>query len=1521
MSRKVLTKVIAILLMIAFLLPYASPVMAVAKLTQQATSAKLYASPIHAGGVESTGEAPEGYDSSSYQYRVGGTTVFKIGQAVDDSSLDDVYPDSLYCLDGNKSFPDVNGITYYNRGQLTDKTNSYVRNLALSDDNYSAVLWLLGNIYLSKSDPSSNPNYKREYLSRAFNIAPESTQMDVLIANLTDDDIDVVQQWALWYFTNYNNDKTNPLNDKYKSFNTVTLQKFNGTEQSYADIGNADRQELCQTLYDYLVSTAAIKTDYAELSRPTIEKTQLTVEKSDANYVVGPFKVNSGDIVPNYIKLVDEKGKDITNYSIRINGEATTKKIDEIYDTEFYVYVPISSEVSKVRLVMDTTVTVTSIWTSDDNDNQPVVLITRENIGDEHGVEIVVKADLALKKYVVGVDGKKITRSTDTENNAPVVSTVPLLNGKSDAKYMGAKDPVSVEAGSVIKYEFRVYNEGQVDAAADAIVDYLPAGLSLKEDSDVNTANGWKVDTAWNAANHSGITKIYTTNTKDHVIPKFNMTTGEIESYAIQAEIVVDDLSKNATEAGLVLTNIGEVIPNPADGSIGYEDGDSTPGSINPDQIDDINDYTGNPNNPEDLSKKDEEYRGLEDDDDFEKVVFIRKKVDLALKKYIVKHNDEVIRRSAETSVNEPKVNAKPLIEGQKNAEYYAAKEGIEVKKGDKVVFEISVYNEGQADAAATMIVDYLPEGLTVVDKAKSTINNKYGWAVSDNGRVAVTDYTKSIVLKAFDPAGTVVDGQRVVTVNKTHIQIECEITGDLSSGKVLTNVAEIYDQSDKFGEDSNPKSIDPKTIDPENYTGNVNNKSDLSDKNYDYKGLEDDDDFEKVIIAGGTHDLALKKFISKIQTNGNKEGYAYTEPTYDVSPLKQGKTDAIYTISKTPKQVATGDIVTYKIRVYNEGTADGYAEEVADYLPKGLGFLVGFKGNVDNYWAIPEGSKTVKLSTIKNATKNLSVDQFVDITKLEDVEVVTGDYIKLTSTFLSSAKASNLLKGFDPETGKTLDYKDITITCIVMDDKLEVKDYKNIAEVSKQSDENKVVVPEDLDSTPDTVDPKNYPDGEKRPDGTSQDDHDYENLTPYVPQKFDLSLQKFATSANEEEIKGKEPIVTYDKNSKKLLFTRNRTATAVANNDIIVYTIRVYNEGEVAGYAEEIADDIPTGLIYLPEHDINKEYGWELYDKSGKKTTDINQAAIVKTQYLSKAVSSARNDDALLKAFNPDAQITTEGKVLNPDYRDVQIAFMISEEAINSDPSLKQTRAVRNTAEITEDADENGDPIDDDDSTPNNWNTSEDDLDQEEIHIKYFDLALTKKLEKIIVTVDGKTTEINAGDKDALMKVEINKKKLASTKVKFVYKIEVENQGEISGYATEITDYIPDGLKFVQEDNKQWTPSNVANVVTTNALAKTLLKPGAKASVNITLEWINGENNLGQKVNVAEISEDYNFNDSHDIDSTPNNKVVGEDDLDTAPVLLSISTGAENIVYLIPVFIVSVAGIGFFVSKKFILK
>ena len=61
---------------------------------------------------------------------------------------------------------------------------------------------------------------------------------------------------------------------------------------------------------------------------------------------------------------------------------------------------------------------------------------------------------------------------------------------------------------------------------------------------------------------------------------------------------------------------------------------------------------------------------------------------------------------------------------------------------------------------------------------------------------------------------------------------------------------------------------------------------------------------------------------------------------------------------------------------------------------------------------------------------------------------------------------------------------------------------------------------------------------------------------------------------------------------------------------------------------------------------------------------------------------------------------------------------------------------------------------------------------------------------------------------------------------------------------------------------------------------------------MTIILTWINDENNMGVKTNVAEISKDYNKYGTPDIDSTPNNNVPGEDDIDDAPVMLTVQTG-----------------------------
>ena len=631
-----------------------------------------------------------------------------------------------------------------------------------------------------------------------------------------------------------------------------------------------------------------------------------------------------------------------------------------------------------------------------------------------------------------------------------------------------------------------------------------------------------------------------------------------------------------------------------------------------------------------------------------------------------------------------------------------------------------------------------------------------------------------------------------------------------------------------------------------------------------------------------------MQKFITKV--NG-KSVATSREPVVDTTPLKNGETNAKYTTVKTPVLVQKGDIVTYKIRVYNEGEASGYAQSVADYIPEGLGYLVNYKGNVDNYWALPKESN-VNIVTL-NSISNKDYSKILNTT--EEISVAKGK-VKLTTNALSSdiSKTNNLLSAYD---GKDkLSYKDIEVTCVVLAE----SNLKNIAEIVENADENGKTADDsgnkiiDRDSTPDTVNPDEYPGNDEK-----QDDNDYENLTI---KKFDLSLQKFITGLNSTEITDRVPKLSMDEN-KKIKYEHPQTPLEVNTGDTVIYTIRVYNEGEVDGYASEITDNIPSGLTFDSNNEVNKKYGWKMYDSNGKLTTDSAKAVEIKTDYLSKTKAEARNEKGLLKAFD-----STNGNLF---YLEVKVAFKVSVKSANE--------TIINIAEISKDADEYNNEIDDLDSTPGNKKEGEDDLDKERVHVGYFDLALQKNLVKAIITEGDKTKEVPAVN-GKLMKVEIHRKKVNSTIVKFVYNITIKNEGTTPGYAKEIKDFIPEGLQFVEADNKNWK-SNSDGTITTTELENTLIKPGETASVKVVLRWINGESNLGTKTNIAEISKDYNdAGDSDDIDSTPNNKKDGEDDIDNASVLLSISTGRSPIYIIITTAFLTIISTGIVVIKKYVL-
>ena len=853
---------------------------------------------------------------------------------------------------------------------------------------------------------------------------------------------------------------------------------------------------------------------------------------------------------------------------------------------------------------------------------------------------------------------------------------------------------------------------------------------------------------------------------------------------------------------------------------------------------------------------------------------------DLALRKYITKVDGVDVTNSRVPVIDES------TLENGTTATYNHRKDPVLVEDGSVVTYNITIYNEGDLDGRATKIVDQLPTGL-VFSKLNTT-----GFTASydeETNRVTITrDANNNTNLSSY------VEGN----LDSETIELEC-IVDTSDNGAVLTNVAWISEEIDEYGNvitdtvgqdrDSEPGTTpDVNKDNMEDYKGNTQNQDDLTDSDYFYKGQQDDDDFEKLIVEKNEFDLKLIKRI--VEVNG--ESVPERLLGVDITNLANGTaTTADYQMNKEPVAVSKGDLVKYTFRIYNEGSIDGYAEQITEDIPEGLEFL--------------------------GAEVDSNMNQITDQDELDAVEFntsmgwtyVDGDTTQISTDYLGRGKGAeittpgaNLIKAFDPnsaysdtETNKNPDYKEVSVIFKVVAEDPSIGIIRNEAAITEDADSEGNPVDDRDSSTDDWV--------------KYEDDEDYDNI---ILQEFDLALRKFITKVDNDEVTTRIPEVSYDRDADKITYNHTKDPVEVVTGNIVEYTIRVYNEGDIAGYATEITDDIPDGLRFLPENETNIEYRWVMYDSEGNVTDNVEDAVKITTDYLSKEQEETEGEN-LLQPFNPEEEIG-EG---NPDYRDVKIAF----EVIEPNGSDK---IIVNSAQISEDSDENGNPVEDIDSIPDEWNEGEDDQDREYIKLTYFDLALRKWVTEAIVIENGQETVTQTGhtaemDPEPVVKVELYRKDLDKVTVKFRYKIRVTNEGDIAGYAKEITDYVPEGLRFVAEDNPGWTDEG-NNVISTRLLENTLLQPGESAEVEVLLTWINGEDNMGLKTNIAEISEDYNDKGVPDRDSTPDNQVEGEDDIDDAPVLLSIETGRATIYIALGLTVLGTLAGGLVLIKKFVL-
>ncbi len=856
--------------------------------------------------------------------------------------------------------------------------------------------------------------------------------------------------------------------------------------------------------------------------------------------------------------------------------------------------------------------------------------------------------------------------------------------------------------------------------------------------------------------------------------------------------------------------------------------------------------------------------------------IAIERRFDLALRKFITG-----IRTSAgvqkQVESREPIITQQSLedlatgrTEFKTTAVKTHTKNPLQVEKGDIVTYTIRVYNEGEVDGYVREIADYLPAGLELTENSR--INQANGWI--KDGKTLKSQLHGKNIIKAFD--------KNTKTLSYVDFQVECTVldTTNLTI-RDLTNVTEITSQEAKEGN---------QLIDRDSVAKNLTNEQ---IKNYNPgtsergKGYEDDDDYEPLKPVEKEFDLALRKFITSV--NGTE--ITSRIPDVDVTPLvNKTDTTAIYRHSKEPVKIKISDIVTYTIRVYNEGDIDGYVDEIVDHLPEYLEYIDN-DFNKQYGWQLDPADNTGR--TIK------------------------------TNYLSDRTNKANVIKKFD---GKTLDYKELKIQTKIKSGVKPTKYLTDIAEITESHNEfkipdrdnyKKVILPKTSDefseykghnsNKKDLSDKRYYYKGQ-------EDDDDFEKVV--VEGEFDLALRKFITQINEEKVTNRIPQVDTSKfgtigadGKPVTTMTYNHTKEPILVNttDIVTYTIRVYNEGEVNGYATEVKDDLPEGLEFLPDNATNKEYRWQLLDKDGKVTTNVKEAVSIITDYLSKEQEKTSGSN-LLKAYDKATMET-------PDYKDVKIAFRVTEPQTSD-------RILINKAQISKHNDEFGKEVKDRDSTPNKWNEGEDDQDIEKVRVRYFDLSLRKWVTQVIVIEDGKQKVKDTGhyaeqDPEPVVKVEVNKKRLKNTVVKFRYSIRVKNEGEIEGYAKEISDYIPSGLKFNKADNPDWVEKD-GKIVTTK-LKDTLLKPGETAEVTVLLTWINGEENMKVMTNTAEISEDYNKYKTPDRDSKPNNKKKGEDDQDDAPVTVTTVSGSTPMYIGIAATGIAIIAIGGILVKRYI--
>ena len=278
--------------------------------------------------------------------------------------------------------------------------------------------------------------------------------------------------------------------------------------------------------------------------------------------------------------------------------------------------------------------------------------------------------------------------------------------------------------------------------------------------------------------------------------------------------------------------------------------------------------------------------------------------------------------------------------------------------------------------------------------------------------------------------------------------------------------------------------------------------------------------------------DLSLRTFITEVnRANVEQSRAPVTNPA-------NGSFEYLHT--KYPVIVKTGNLVTYKIRVYNEGITAGKATKVSMYIPEGLEYDSTNKTNTDNGWYAENG--------------------------------------KISTTYLSDKE----IKGYNGN--GSLNYEDIDVVLKVTKQKTNDENTRLnvIAEIAEES-------AEDADSTPGSITnaiSSDYKEQESYNSTTGsyirgqEDDDDFENvlILGKIKVEYGLRINKIDTDTKELLSGAKFNLLNEDEEVIK-------TEVTDENGVLDFGTLTTYGEGEDVYYIEEA--ETPNGYISVQKSKI----------------------------------------------------------------------------------------------------------------------------------------------------------------------------------------------------------------------------------------------------------------------------------------------------------------------------------------------